>query len=324
MTAKIDGTNGVLQQYDYQVSTTGFSYTFAAGTTVLVMNPAGTLATGTITMPAAPVDGMTISFSSTQAITALTVAANTGQSIVGNPTTLNAGGAATLVYRLSNTTWYVQANTASIALSTGVPVLNVYTTPGNYTKPATVKAIKVTVIGGGGGGSAAAGPASPSVGGGGGGTVIINYPAASLPASAIPYTVGTGGAGGVQSGSAAPFTGSAGNTSSFGVAPITVISATGGAAGPFGNGVLAPNAPGGVGSGGSLNMTGSLGFQATATGQGGYGGNTFLGTGSIGGRASSGPAGVSYGGGGGGSGTTGGGNTGGAGATGVVVVEEFY
>ena len=106
MVAKLDGTSGLLQQYDYQVSTTGFSYTFAAGTTVLVMNPAGTLATGTITMPAAPADGMTISFSSTQTITALTVNANTGQSIVGAPTVLPANQAGGYVYRLSNTTWY--------------------------------------------------------------------------------------------------------------------------------------------------------------------------------------------------------------------------
>ena len=106
MTAKIDGTTGVLQQYDYQVLTTAFSYTFAAGTTVLVINPAGTLATGTITMPAAPADGMTISFSSTQTITALTVNANTGQSIVGAPTVLPANQAGGYVYRLSNTTWY--------------------------------------------------------------------------------------------------------------------------------------------------------------------------------------------------------------------------
>jgi hypothetical protein len=113
MTLKADGTNGILQQYDYQVSTTGFSYTFAAGTTVLVMNPAGTLATGTITMPASPVDGMTISFSSTQTITALTVNGNTGQSIVGAPTSLFAGAAATFVYRLSNTTWYTQTKGAS-------------------------------------------------------------------------------------------------------------------------------------------------------------------------------------------------------------------
>ena len=117
MTAKIDGTAGLLQQYDYQVPTTGFSYTFAAGTNVLVMNPAGTLAAGTITMPAAPADGMTITFSSTQTITALTVSANTGQSIVSAATVLPARQATTYVYRLSNTTWYPMSTVA-----TNVPV----------------------------------------------------------------------------------------------------------------------------------------------------------------------------------------------------------
>lgn len=106
MVAKLDGTNGLLQQYDYQTPSTGFSYTFAAGVNVLVMNPAGTLATGTITMPASPADGMTITFSSTQTITALTVNANTGQSITGQPSSFGAGSSATFVYRLSNTTWY--------------------------------------------------------------------------------------------------------------------------------------------------------------------------------------------------------------------------
>jgi hypothetical protein len=106
MTAKLDGTNGLLQQYDYQAPTTGFSYTFAAGTNVLVMNPAGTLATGTITMPASPADGMTITFSSSQQITALTVQGNTGQSMSNAVTFLPAKTAASYVYRLSNTTWY--------------------------------------------------------------------------------------------------------------------------------------------------------------------------------------------------------------------------
>lgn len=106
MVAKLDGTNGLLQQYDYQAPSTGFSYTFAAGVNVLVMNPAGTLATGTITMPASPADGMTITFSSTQTITALTVNANTGQSITNQPSSFGAGSSATFVYRLSNTTWY--------------------------------------------------------------------------------------------------------------------------------------------------------------------------------------------------------------------------
>ena len=106
MTLKIDGTNGVLQAYDYQVLTTGFIYTFAAGTQTLVINPAGTLATGTILMPALPVDGMTIRFSSSQVITAVLVAPNAGQSIVGAVTALVAGGSAQYLYRLANATWY--------------------------------------------------------------------------------------------------------------------------------------------------------------------------------------------------------------------------
>ena len=109
----IDGTNGLIQQYDYQAPTTGFSYTFAAGTTTLVMNPAGTLATGTITMPAAPADGMSITFSSSQTITALTVNGNTGQSIVRAPKLFGAGSAVAYVYRLANTTWYPMTNYAA-------------------------------------------------------------------------------------------------------------------------------------------------------------------------------------------------------------------
>jgi len=104
--AKLDGTNGLIQQYDYQVLTTAFSYTFAAGTQTLIINPAGTLATGTVTMPAAPADGMVITVESTQIITALTLSGNTGQSIVGVPATLFQNQPLSWVYRLSNTTWY--------------------------------------------------------------------------------------------------------------------------------------------------------------------------------------------------------------------------
>ena len=104
--AIIDGTNGLIQAYDYQTPTTGFSYTFASGVQTLVMNPAGTLATRTITMPAAPADGMTVRFSSSQIITALTVSANSGQSIVAAVTSLVLGGSAQYIYRATNTTWY--------------------------------------------------------------------------------------------------------------------------------------------------------------------------------------------------------------------------
>lgn len=105
MTLKVDGTNGVLQAYDYQVLTTGFSYTFASGTQTLIAAPAGTLATGTITMPASPADGMVITVVSTQQVTAVTVQGNTGQTIAGAPTQLIPNQPLSFMYNLANTKW---------------------------------------------------------------------------------------------------------------------------------------------------------------------------------------------------------------------------
>lgn len=132
--AKLDGTNGLIQQYDYQVLTTAFSYTFAAGTQTLIINPAGTLATGTVTMPAAPADGMVITVESTQIITALTLSGNTGQSIVGVPATLFANQPLSYVYRLSNTTWYPfsVARSAVLQVVQGTISAQVSTTSGAY------------------------------------------------------------------------------------------------------------------------------------------------------------------------------------------------
>lgn len=113
MSVLINGTNGLIQAYDYQVLTTGFSYTFAAGTQTLVINPAGTLAAGTITMPAAPSDGMTITFSSTKQITALTLNGNTGQTVVSGVSVLPANQSTTYIYRSTNTTWYPLSTVAT-------------------------------------------------------------------------------------------------------------------------------------------------------------------------------------------------------------------
>jgi hypothetical protein len=149
MTLKADGTNGILQQYDYQVLTTGFTYTFAAGTTVLVINPAGTLATGTITFPAAPVDGMTVTFSSTQQITALTLAGNS-KTIVSAVTFLPANQSTTYVYRLSNTTWYPMATVAGTGsqLISGVAQASTSGTSIDFTSiPSWVKRITVMMNG---------------------------------------------------------------------------------------------------------------------------------------------------------------------------------
>jgi hypothetical protein len=146
MTTKIDGNNGVLQSYDYQVLTTGFSYTFATGITTLLIEPAGTLATGTITMPASPADGMVITFSSTQQITALTVAANTGQSIKGNSVQAIPNQPLSWVYRLTNTTWYAMAGGAARASNvvSGTSVASTSGTSIDFTGlPSWVKRITV-------------------------------------------------------------------------------------------------------------------------------------------------------------------------------------
>ena len=148
MTAKIDGTNGLLQQYDYQTPTTGFSYTFAAGTQTLIANPAGTLATGTITMPAAPADGMVITVQSTQQITALTIQGNTGQSLVGGAITMRANQPESFVYRLTNTTWYPFAGAANTQIISGTSVASTSGTSVNFTSiPSWVKRVTVMFSG---------------------------------------------------------------------------------------------------------------------------------------------------------------------------------
>jgi len=149
MTAVISGTNGLLQSYDYQVLTTGFSYTFAAGTQVLVINPAGTLATGTITMPAAPADGMTITVESTQQVTALTMSGN-GGTVVGPAVQLIPNQPLSWVYRTSNTSWYPVYGGAgrASALVSGTAVASTSGTSVTFTSiPSWVKRITLMLNG---------------------------------------------------------------------------------------------------------------------------------------------------------------------------------
>lgn len=93
-----------------QVPVTGFSITIANNVSTLILNPAGTLATGTITMPAAPFDGQEVRINSTATITALTVSPNAGQTVKNAPTTLtiNTSGPQgyCFIYHLASTTWF--------------------------------------------------------------------------------------------------------------------------------------------------------------------------------------------------------------------------
>lgn len=92
----------------YLVPLTGFTETLTGTADLhLIVTPAGTLATGTVNLPASTsaIDKQTVTVSTSQEITALTVGGN-GATVVGGPTTLSIGGYFTMKYDAPNATWY--------------------------------------------------------------------------------------------------------------------------------------------------------------------------------------------------------------------------
>jgi hypothetical protein len=181
-------------------------------------------------------------------------------------------------------------------------VMQTFTSPATWTKPAGLKAVKVTVVGAGGNGGAGSPVANALGGGGGGGGVAIKYiPAPSIPG---PVTVTQG---------TAPS-----KTSSFGA----FVSATGGGNGVAGSpGGSGTPGPGGTGSGGDLNFTGQNGGNGPSFGAAGFA----FSLGSV--PFPSSPTiknGALYGGGGAGGSSSAPTSPAGTGAAGVVIVEEFY
>jgi hypothetical protein len=154
-----------------------------------------------------------------------------GDGVSGNPTV-----EATLASQLQaqagtdNATLMTPLRTAqaisALAVSVGSAAAQSFTAPGTWTKPASVKFVKVTVIGAGGGRTETL-PSTINFGGGNGGGAIKYIPGPSIPGP-VAVTVGAGVSGGT------------GGTSSFGA----FCSATGGNAGA---------GSGGAGSGGDVN-----------------------------------------------------------------------
>jgi hypothetical protein len=87
-------------------SGTGFNVVASNNMGGIQFTPAGTLATGTLTMPSAPVDQQEWGLGSSQAITALTMNAAAGQTLAGALTTIAKDGFARWKYFLATTTWY--------------------------------------------------------------------------------------------------------------------------------------------------------------------------------------------------------------------------
>jgi hypothetical protein len=192
-----------------------------------------------------------------------------------------------------------------------IPTMQVFTSTGTFTIPASVTKVKVTVVGGGGGGRSATN--STAQGGGGGGGVAIKTITGLTPGGTVTVTVGAGGAANTT-----------GGTSSFGA----YCSATGGLSPAFGASGPAGGA-GGTATGGDINFIGGSGcggngVAGTVGGSAGNGGSSIFGGAGLGAgstnavnTAGAGVDGTGAGGGGG----CGGPGTGGAGGSGIVIVE---
>lgn len=256
--------------------------------------------------------------SSGNTLTKSTLTAGTGVSITNGAgtVTINNSGVTSLTagsgISLSGATGAI---TVSSTVSGGDYALQSYVGPATWTKPAGLKKVKVTVVGAGGAGGTPP-PGTVAAGGGGGGAAISYIPAPSIPGP-VAVTAGSG-------------------ASSFGAFCSATAGSTGGTYAPGIGAAAAQGGSGGVGSGGTINITGDGGSpSATVTGPGtfnaGGGGSSILGGGAVGvvgpsGGVVAGLPGGNYGGGGGGGfrATTAPGGAGGLGAPGIVIVEEFY
>lgn len=95
------------RMYLYNAPLTGFAITMTVSQSVVSLNPAGTLATGTITLPPTAFDGKTVTIFSSQTITALTINTSNGATFVpAVVTTLAANASVAYVYDLANNQWH--------------------------------------------------------------------------------------------------------------------------------------------------------------------------------------------------------------------------
>lgn len=97
----------IITGYDYAAPSTNFDITTNVDVSRVIFDPAGTLAKGTLTLPAGNVEAKVVTVSSTQTITAFKVNPSTGTTLVPSANiTLTGGTSATYFYHASETKWY--------------------------------------------------------------------------------------------------------------------------------------------------------------------------------------------------------------------------
>jgi hypothetical protein len=93
--------------YQYSAAANHFNATVNNNVKRYIMDPAGTLSNGTLTLPSANVDATVVTVSSTQIITNFQVKPNTGITLVPSANvTMAAGGSATFFFHASESKWY--------------------------------------------------------------------------------------------------------------------------------------------------------------------------------------------------------------------------
>jgi len=97
----------VVTSTNYQAPATGATITCTGTETDLIVDPAGTIATLTITLSGAAYDGQRINIYFSQTVTTLTINSAGGKTVKGQPTTMpGTSPSMTGIYRAVNNTWY--------------------------------------------------------------------------------------------------------------------------------------------------------------------------------------------------------------------------
>lgn len=98
----------LIDKHSYNVPVAGFSFQINNNVEGVIFNPAGTLATGTVTMPTQPQSGRVVKLSTSQTITSLTLLPSGSQAFAAGSavTTLAANTAVCYIWRQNQGLWF--------------------------------------------------------------------------------------------------------------------------------------------------------------------------------------------------------------------------